>query len=289
MKLTEWLKTILVSVVEKPEDADLFLSASDLKAVEVPDDIQKAFNERYLTRDRAMSDEKIIRELDKKAKGQILDMVDARVKKIVPLLSEEDQKLLALESSSLNKLEILANAIPNLSKNDDVKKASEVFRKKEADLHEKISLLEDQIKKKDANFDKQIKDVKLDYVLRTKVAGFDLAPEFSDEEHRNFLADSTIHFLKSNYKVEFDDKDERVLHLRKEVDGAITDVYEGNNIKVTLDDVLKKRYEKFLKKSSGSGSDQGKPNPEPRKRQELPTDKPLTLREKMAAAQSVKA
>lgn len=288
MKLTEWLKTILVSVVEKPEDADLFLSASDLKAVEVPDDIQKAFNERYLTRDRAMSDEKIIRELDKKAKGQILDMVDARVKKIVPLLSEEDQKLLALESSSLNKLEILANAIPNLSKNDDVKKASEAFRKKEAELHEKISALEGTIKQKDANFDKQIKDVKLDYALRTKVAAFELAPEFNDEEHRNFLADSAIHSLKQAYKVEFDDKDERVLHLRKEVDGATTDVYEGNT-KVTLDDVLKKKYEKFLKKSSGSGSEQGKPNPEPRKRQELPTDKPLTLRERMAAAQSAKA
>lgn len=288
MKLTEWLKTILVSVVEKPEDADLFLSASDLKAVEVPDDIQKAFNERYLTRDRAMSDEKIIRELDKKAKGQILDMVDARVKKIVPLLSEEDQKLLALESSSLNKLEILANAIPNLSKNDDVKKASEAFRKKEADLHEKISLLEDQIKKKDANFDKQIKDVKLDYALRTKVAAFELAPEFNDEEHRNFLADSAIHSLKQSYKVEFDDKDERVLHLRKEVDGATTDVYEGNT-KVTLDDVLKKKYEKFLKKSSGSGSEQGKPNPEQRRKQELPTDRPLTLREKMAAAEAAKA
>lgn len=284
MKLTEWLKTILVSVVEKPEDADLFLSASDLKAVEVPDDIQKSFNEKYLTRDRAMSDEKIIRELDKKAKGQILDMVDARVKKIIPLLSDEDQKLIALESSSLNKLEILANAIPNLSKNDDVKKASEAFRKKEADLHEKISLLEGEIKKKDATFDKQIKDVKLDYVLRTKVAGFDLAPEFSDDEHKNFLADSTIHFLKSNYKVEFDDKDERVLHLRKEVDGATTDVYEGNT-KITLDDVLKKKYEKFLKKSAGAGSEKDKPNPE-RKRQELPTDRPVTLREKMAAAKA---
>lgn len=288
MKLTEWLKTILVSVVEKPEDADLFLSASDLKAVEVPDDIQKAFNERYLTRDRAMSDEKIIRELDKKAKGQILDMVDARVKKIVPLLSEEDQKLLALESSSLNKLEILANAIPNLSKNDDVKKASEAFRKKEAELHEKISTLEGTIKQKDANFDKQIKDVKLDYALRTKVAAFELAPEFNDEEHRNFLADSAIHSLKQSYKVEFDDKDERVLHLRKEVDGATTDVYEGNT-KVTLDDALKKKYEKFLKKSSGSGSDQGKPNPEQRRKQELPTDRPLTLREKMAAAEAAKA
>lgn len=282
MKLTEWLKTVLLPVVEKPEDADLILAASDLKAVEIPEEIQKAFGEKYLTRERAMSDEKIIRELDKKAKGQILDMVDARVKKIIPLLSEEDQKLLALESSSLNKLEILANAIPNLSKNEDVKKASEVFRKKEAELHEKISSLEASVKQKDANFDKQIKDVKLDYALRTMLANFELAPEFSSEKHKNFLADSTIHFLKSNYKVEFDEKDERVLHLRKEVNGATTDVYEGN-VKQTLTDVLKKEYEPYLKKSEGAGKGD-KQNPEPRKQQQLPTDRSLTLREKMAAA-----
>lgn len=287
MKLNDWLRTILVTLVEKPEDADLFLAASDLKNVEVSEDMQKAFGEKYLTRDRALSDEKIITELSKKARGQILDMVDQRMKKIIPLLPEDDQKLLNLESSSLNKLELLANSIPSLSKNEDVKKASETFRQKEADLREKISSLEDTVKQKDANFDKQIKEVKLDYVLRTMVAGFELAPEFSTEEHKNFLAESTIHSLKSNYKIEFDEKDERVLHLRKEVNGATTDVYEGNNVKVTLNDVLKKKYEPYLKKSTGKGDGKEDKNPE-KKKQVIPTDRPLTLREKMAAQEEMK-
>lgn len=287
MKLNDWLKQVLTPLFKTPEEADLFLSASDLKAVEVPEDIQASFSEKYLTRDRALSDEKILNDLNKKARGLILDLVDARVKKIVPLLSDDDQKLLALETNSLTKLELLANAIPNLSKNDDVKKASEAFRHKETELREKISSLEDTVKKKDANFDKQIKDVKLDYALRSLVANFELAPEFANEEQRNFLAESTIHSLKQNYKVEFDEKDERVLHLRKEVEGATTDVYEGNT-KVTLTDVLKKKYEPFLKKSTGGNGNGGQPQPERKQKQQLPTDRPLTLRDKMAAAAEAK-
>ncbi len=288
MKLTEWLKGIILTIVEKPEDADLFLSASDLKAVEISDDMQKAFNAKYLTRERALTDEDILKDLNKKARGLILDLADARVKKIIPLLSEDDQRILNAEQNTLTKLELIANAIPNLSKNDDVKKASEAFRKKESDLHEKISSLEDTVKKKDAIFDKQIKDVKLDYALRTLVAGFELAPEFASEEHRNFLAESTIHSLKQNYKVEFDEKDERVLHLRKEVDGATTDVYEGNT-KIGLSDVLKKKYEPYLKKSAGSNGSEGKTKPETRKTVELPTDRPITLREKMELAEAQKS
>lgn len=284
MKLTDWLKQVILPIVEKPEDAELFLAASDLKAVEVSEDMQKAFNSKYMTRERALTDESILKEVNKSARGLILDLVDARLKKLAPLLSEDDQKLLLAESNTLNKFDILASSIQNGSKNEDVKKVSEVFRKKEAEYNEKISALEDTLKQKDANFGKQIKDVKLDYALRTMVAGFELAPEFSSDEHKNFLAESTIHSLKQNYKVEFDEKDERVLHLRKEVDGATTDVYEGANIKVTLTDVLKKKYEPYLKKSAGDGKTGEQKKPDEKKKQSLPTDRPITLRDRMAAS-----
>jgi len=285
MKLTDWLKQVILPLVKSPEDADLFLSASDLKAVEVSEDMQKAFTDKYLTRDRAVADEEIMRKLTLEARGRVFDSVDLKLKKVKALLSQEDQDLIDNEKNTLLKLDLLEKAIQNVGsgKSDDVKKVNDAYRKKEAEFHEKITALEDTLKQKDANFGKQIKDVKLDYALRTMVAGFELAPEFASEEHRNFLAESTIHSLKQNYKVEFDEKDERVLHLRKEVDGATTDVYEGNT-KVGLTDVLKKKYEPYLKKSAGAGNGGHNPPPE-KKKQELPTDRPLTLKDRMAAAQ----
>jgi hypothetical protein len=283
MKLTDWLKTVVTPLFKTPEDADLFLSASDLKAIEVPEEIQKAFTDKYLTRDRAVADEEIMRKLTLEARGRVFDSVDLKLKKVKALLSQEDQDLIDNEKNTLLKLDLLEKAIQNVGsgKSDDVKKVNDAYRKKEAEFHEKINALEDTLKQKDANFGKQIKDVKLDYALRTMVAGFELAPEFASEEHRNFLAESTIHSLKQNYKVEFDEKDERVLHLRKEVDGATTDVYEGNT-KVGLTDVLKKKYEPYLKKSAGAGNGGHNPPPE-KKKQELPTDRPITLRDRMAA------
>jgi hypothetical protein len=285
MKLTDWLKTVVSPLFKTPEDADLFLSASDLKAVEVPEEIQKAFNDKYLTRDRAVTDEEIMRKLTLEARGRVFDSVDLKLKKVKALLSQEDQDLIDNEKNTLLKLDLLEKAIQNVGsgKNDDVKKVNDAYRKKEAEFHEKISSLEDTLKQKDANFGKEIKEVKLDYALRTMLAGFELAPEFASEEHRTFLAESTIHSLKQNYKVEFDEKDERVLHLRKEVDGATTDVYEGNT-KVGLTDVLKKKYEPYLKKSAGAGNGGHNPPPEQKKKQELPTDRPLTHRERMIAA-----
>lgn len=285
MKLTDWLKTVITPLVKTPEDADLFLAASDLKAVEVSEDMQKAFNEKYLTRERAVTDEEIMRKLTLEARGRVFDSVDLKLKKVKALLSQEDQDLIDGEKNTLLKLDLLEKAIQNVGsgKSDDVKKVNDAWRKKEDEFREKIVSLEDTLKQKDANFGKEIKNVKLDYALKSLVSGFELAPEFSSEEHRNFLAESTIHSLKQNYKVEFDEKDERVLHLRKEVDGTTTDVFEGNT-KVTLNDVLKKKYEPYLKKSAGAGTGGHNPPPTEKKRQELPTDRPTTLRERMAAA-----
>lgn len=285
MKLTEWLKGIISPLVDKPEDADLFLSASDLKAVDVTDEMVKAFNQKYLTRERAVTDDDIIKKLGVDARGRVFDSVDNKLKKVLAKLSQEDRDAIDAEKNTLLKFDLLEKAIDNIgSKPDDVKKLNETFRTKETEFREKISALEDTLKQKDANFGKEIKGVKLDYALRSLVAGFDLAPEFSDEKRKTFLAESTIDYLKKNFKLEFDDKDERVIHLRKEVDGLTTDVFEGNNIKVTLNDVLKKEYEPYLKKSNGSGNGKEHTNPQnqPRK-QELPTDRPVTLKERMQA------
>lgn len=281
MKLTDWIKQIITPLVEKPEDADLFLSASDLKAVEVPDNIEKAFNTKYLTRERAIADEEIIRKTQKDARGYVFGSVDQKLKHLISKFSTEDQAAINGEMDTLLKIEKLSGAIENLSKNEDVKKASEAFRKKEEDLHKKISDLEINLKEKDTNFAKERSGFKVDYFLRNKIAGLKLATEFAGDDQKEFLAASTIDFLKKNYHLEFDDVSSTV-PLRKMVDNAVTDVYEGNT-KLTLDDVLKKKFEPFIEKNNSTGATTTTTHTPPTQAQKIPTDQPLTVRDRINA------
>lgn len=283
IKLTDWLKEIIAPIVDKPEDAELFFAASDLKAVELPDDMVAKFNQKYLTRERALTDEEIIKKFSLDAKGKVFGSIDLKINHLKGKLSQEDQDAIDAEKNTLIKMDLLNKALDNLGgKSEDVKKINEAFRKKESEWHEKISSLENTLKEKDATFGKEIQGVKLDYALRSKVAGFKLAPEFSADKHKDFLAESTINNLKKNFKLEFDEKDQSIIHLRKEVDGVITDVYEGNK-KLTLNDVLQKEYEPYIAKSTPGHT----PPPE-RPKAELPTDRPVTLRDRILADAAAK-
>lgn len=255
MRLTDWLKTIIVPLMAKPEDAELFLAASDLKAVDVTDEMVSKFNATYLTRERAFTDEELVKRFNKEARGMVFGSVDQKIKKLTPFISVEDKAAIDAEPDTLKKLEILERALPNLGKSgtddDKVKQISEAARKKEKELHDTNEALTKKLSDLEKGFESKLKDAKLDYNLRTKVMGFELAPEFSEDKRKNFLAESTISRLKQEYVLEFDENNPSTIHLRKNIDGAVKDVYEGNKL-VTLEDVLKKDYEPFLKKSNGA-------------------------------------
>lgn len=286
MKLPEWLKTVILPLVEKPEDADLFLAASNLKDVEVSDEMVKSFNQKYLTRDRALNDEELVKKFNISTRGMVFGSVDQKIKKLTPFLSAEDKAAIDAETDTLKKLEILERAMPSLGKQGDdtekIKQISETARKKEKELHDSNEALTKEINNLKSGFEGKLKDAKLDYNLRTKVMSFDLAPEFSEDKRKNFLAESTINRLKQDFVLEFDESNPSTIHLRKSIDGAVKDVYEGNKL-VTLEDVLKKEYEPFLKKSNGSDGH----NPPPKANNTTPlNDQPQngrTLKEMMNA------
>lgn len=277
MKLKEWLKSVMGPVFTKPEELDTFLSASDMKEIEVPEEIQKAFNTKYMTLDRAMADENVLRQVQKNVRGMVFGSVDQKLKKLLPKLSAEDQEKINAENDTLVKLELFDKALDNISKSEDVKKVNEVFRKKEEELHEQIKGLSTQLSEREKNFKEEVKNVKLDFALRQRVAGFKLAPEFDNEKHRNYLAEMVTHTIKKQYALDFDEKEPSNILLRKNVDGALTDVYDGNT-KLTIDSVLQKEYEPYvLKNNSGNPP----PNPDTPRTQHVPTGeaKPVTLRD----------
>lgn len=283
MKLNEWLSPIMAQLFEKKEEADLFVSASALKDIDVPDEVAAKFNQKYLTKERAFADEDVIKKANIDARGRVFDSVDLKIKKFIGKLSTEDQATINAEPNTLLKLELLDKALDGLGKNDDVKKINEQWRKKEDDLHQKISGLETTIKEKESTFTSKVKDIQIDYALKNKLFGFQLASEFDTEEHKNFLAESTINSLRKNFLVELDEKNPSILHLRKNVDGQISEVFEGNT-KVTLDDYLKKKYDPYLKKSGGGTGDTPPKTPPSKVPVTTPSDQPKTLRDKIREA-----
>ncbi len=283
MKMNDWLLQIGANIFPKKEDLEAFASNPALKDVEVKSEHIAEFDKNYLTRARALSDQEIIDKVHKDLQGKILGSVDAIIEKsILDKLSAEDRELVRNEKNTFLKMNLLATSLDHLSKNDDVKKVSEVARKNEKELREKITTLEDTIKEKDSTFDKKIKDTQLDYAMKNKLHGIELAPEF--QSTKEALAELKLMSLKKNYVLQFDEKDPLKINLRQNVEGLIKEVFEGNKL-LTLDDVLKKEYEPFTKKST-SGD-----NP-PIQKQEvrIPTDKPssgATLRDMRRAEAGV--
>lgn len=281
MKLNEFLLGVVTPLFEKKDEAELFVSASALKDIEVPDDVAAKFNTKFLTRERALSDEQILAKVNKDSRGRVFDSVDLKLKKFISKLSQEDQDAINNEPNTLLKLELLDKAIDNVAKTQDTAKISEAARKREEELHKQIEGLTKTISEKDVNLQRQVKEVKLDYALRNKAYGIELAPEFATDKHKNFLADSTIADLKKKYLLEFDEADQSIIHLRKNTDGVITDVFEGNT-KVTLDDVLKKEYEPYTKKSTAG--DTNKTQQQQKAQPQLPSDGPKDLYDRMREA-----
>ncbi len=282
MKLNDWITKVVSPLFDKKEDADMFAAASGLREIDLPDAVVSKFDSVFLTRDRAMADDEIIKSINKSAQGKIFGSIDYKLSHgILDLVSEDDKKAINAEPNTLIKMDLLGKAITNLAKNEDIKKANEVFRKKEEDLHKKITELETTVQEKDKSFETRLKESQLDFNLKNKLFAIELAPEFADDVKKNFLADSTISTLKKSFVLEVDPKDQSIA-LRKNVDGAIVDVYNESNKKVTLDDYLKKTYEPFIKKSAGSGSTP--PETGGKKEIVIKSDQPLTLRDRMLAA-----
>ncbi len=276
MKVREFLRSIVDPLKLKDQELETALQASALGEIELPDTLKDKFNESYLTIDRAVADDRVL----SKARGAAYSMIEQRLaKKVLPKLKEEDQKGYNDAPQIMDKIDFLEKALGNIAAapTDDVKKVQEAWRKTEGELREKIKSYEDTLKQTEETKKKELESVKMDYALRTKLAGINLAPEYEDDDNKEFLANSTIDFLKKNYIPQFDEKNPSIIHLRKEVDGAIVDVYEGDNKKLTLEDVVNKRYEKFKSKNTADADkDKSKPTP---KQLTIPSDKPLTLQD----------
>jgi len=272
----------------KDQDLEATLQASALGELELPDAVKDKFNETFLTPERAAADDRVL----SKARGAAYSMAEQWLaKKVLPKLKEEDQEEFLKAPQLKDKIDFLEKALGNLAAApaDDVKKIEEKWRKTESELRNQIKDYEDTLKKSEETKKAELEGLKLDYALRTKFAGIKLAPEFDDEDKREFLANSTIDHLKRNFVLQIDEKNPSTIHLRRSADGAVVDVYEfegeTRQTPFTLDDVVKKRYEKFIAKNNADpDKSKSQQQPDNQRQMQIPSDKPLTLADMHKAA-----
>lgn len=285
MKVREFLRTVIDPLKLNDQELEAALQASALGEIEIPDAVKEKFNDTFLTLDRAASDDRVLA----KARGAVYSMVEQRLaKKVFPKLKEDDQKGFNEAPQLFDKIDYLEKALDNIAAApaEDVKKVQEKWRQTEAELRGQIKDYEDKLKQKDETAAAQLRDLQLDYALRTKFAGIKFAPEFEDPELKDSIANSTIEHLKRNFVLQIDDKNPSTIHLRRNADGAVVDVYEyegekRNDKPFTLDEVVTKKLNKFLPKNTAGGESQSQQPP--KKPLTQPSDKPMTLREMQLA------
>ena len=283
MKIAEFLKHAIDPLGIKNNDLEAALQASGLREIEIPDEVKDKFDRMYFTKERALNDEEINKALMFQATGKAYGSVDYKLEKIFPLLDEEDAKKISETKSTLDRLTLLTDAITKIKNSghpEDFKKASQKAREIEEQLRKEIADLNKQQSETKETFAKQLKDEKMVFALKNQLKSFTLAPEFAtDQIRRDFLENSTIDKLRKTYQLEFDEANGSEIKLLKNVEGHLKEVYEGNK-KVTLSDVMAKELEPFTQKSSGGTP----PTPPTQKPFEIPSDKPVTLRDMQRTA-----
>lgn len=295
MKLNDFLRKVLEPTGLASTDMEMVLSASALKEIEVPDTVEPKFSSFYMTKDRAMNDPDINKEINKKLWATYADKSEEKILPIFDSLPEDVKaEMKAIPKDEPNRfykyIEILNKGVGKLkdsTSSEDVKKVSEKFRQTEAELRKQITEHEETIKRKDTEAQKKVDEVFLDYGLRSKISAMEFGEAYAKEDLKNLLIDSTIKSLKTDFVLEIDKGNPTKISLRKNQDGALVDVYEGNK-QVTLDDKLATHLEPYLKKSNGGQQAGNNGGGETRKQVVIQSDKPKTLdqiiREKAAAA-----
>lgn len=258
MKLNAFLTSILPAEAFPDNDLAAVLGASALKEIEVPDAVASKFNSHYMTKDRAINDPDIAKELKGRHFGHFADLVEGDLKDIMGKAPQEFQdRYFAVPKDKPNgiheRLKIAREAVAHIAEKgsgEDLKTATKKWRDTEAELRGKITDYESKITNLSNEFAVKEKDIKVDYALRSKLEG--LIPKldqnyFKTPVQKNFLIDSTINGLRKGYKLDFDKENQSNINLYKQ-DG--TDLYEGNT-KVTLEKYLEKELEPYTVKNNG--------------------------------------
>lgn len=225
---------------------------------DLPDVWVNLFEENFLTRDRASSDF----DITKKIKAETLNGIDERLKEVFPLLDAKDREEIEKEQNTYKKVESLKTYIPKLL--EKIKGENPSTDEKVKQLEKNLKEFADKITAEKSEKEKVVKELqekheqeksglKLDWELDKKLASYTLADEFSGLKQD--LLKTVITSVKSSNTLQLDDKGQIIVMDVDPVTKAAKPKFNGND-QVTIDSLLAKPLEPFLKKSTGDGKGQ---------------------------------
>lgn len=255
-KLVNFLRQLATTTqLKNMTDLETVLGASTLAEIDIPDEAENHINANLLTRDRAMNDPDVVKRARTEAKGFFMDLVDDKLKMFLPKLPDDVQAAIKNEKDTLKKIELIKGV---LDKADPTAagKVTEAARKTEEELRRQLVDWEKKAKDMETAHAAQINDIKLVTIVKSKIFSRNIDKAF--DGIKDTIADGVINNIRSKFKLGLDNANSSV-GLFQEVEGALKEVYENNNVKLTLDVVLDRELERFVVKNNngGQGGDAG--------------------------------
>lgn len=258
MKAKALLEKLRAATGTKDEVLAKALENPALAELELGDAIEKDFDDRLLTRERAENDPQITKKITDKAKKDVFDRVDSIAKGYLSMVDPEDATDIESTFLTFEKLEKLqASLKKSLEKAKGAGASADVVK-----LQAKIQEIETQknaeLKKKDEDWtaklqakESELTNANLDYILKTKILAHTFAKEYADDKES--IAELKIAKLKNGNILSLE-KDGSIKVQYKSDDGILHERFNGNE-KVTVDQLIKAEIEKFTKKHDGGNDD----------------------------------
>lgn len=251
-----------------------------LAEIELPDDLQTKFAEKFISKERAKHDNEIIEHITKADRKENFRIVDEKIKQFLPLISQDQATVITNTFETYKKLDMLTTAVGDAIKGAKGK-VSEDVRKVEDEWAGKVKSVEENYKKQLEAQEQKNKDMQLEFVIKSKLLGYNFAESFQNvKEH---LTQMAIIDLKSKpYIYELENGS---VAIRQEKDGVKRDVFEqGTENKLTLEKMLDSFVDPFIAKNNAGKDkdkkDEGGSTPPPA----TPPGEVKTLHDRMRAA-----
>lgn len=221
--------------------------------VELPDLWVNMFNENFLTRERAVSDDKI----NKKIWAEALNAVDDNIKRILPLLDVKDREEIEKEVSSYKKIAMLEKAIPNLvskakEENPNVTEKVKLLEKELLESGNKFTefkkLADDNVKAIQKQYEEEKASLKLDWTLDKKLADYTFADEYI--LIKPAIIKNIVDTVKGSNALQLDDKGQIVVVDIDPATKVARPKFTNGNDPVTIDNLISEPLKPFLKKNN---------------------------------------
>ena len=228
---------------------------------EIPDAAFSAFEESYLTVDRAASD----RRVNGKLKHEHLDPIDRDIKKIFSVLGIDDNDV-NKELDTYKKMARLASEVPSAidkaktvtgEASEELKKKLKTSEETNAEHMRRIESMNSEFATKEAalksGFEKQLHDIRLDTELDKLSSSYTFADAY--EERRSALQTALLGDIRTKNNLQFAANENGSAEIRVlDTDGKPR--FNGNTA-VTIKSLLDEVYKPFLKQSNANGQPNG--------------------------------